>query len=164
MMLHYCIFHNKIYTFIESKNEIMSIWFREYQLQDIQWMLKDNMCEAIGIEITELTPNSIKGKMPVDNRTVQPMKILHGGASVALAETLGSIASNLIVDNSKFACVGLDINANHLRPASNGFVFAEAKPIHVGKKTHVWSIEIENEQGKMVCISRLTMAVIEIVK
>ncbi len=140
----------------------MSIWFKPYKVEDIQWMLKDNMCETIGIEITELTPDSIKGRMPVDKRTVQPMKILHGGASVALAESLGSIASNLIVDNSKFACVGLDINANHLRPASSGYVYAEAKPIHIGKKTHVWSIEIKNEKKQMVCISRLTMAVISV--
>ncbi|MGQ0829576.1 MAG: hotdog fold thioesterase [Bacteroidota bacterium] len=140
----------------------MSIWYKPYKLEDIQWMLKDNMCEAIGIEITEITPDSIKGKMPVDHRTVQPMKILHGGASVALAESLGSVASNLIVDTSKYTCVGLDINANHLRPASSGFVFGEATPIHIGKKTHVWSIEIKNEQGKLVCVSRLTMAVIDI--
>ena len=140
----------------------MSIWFKPYTLNDIQWMLKDNMCEAIGIEIIELTPDSIKGKMPVDHRTVQPMKILHGGASVALAESLGSIASNLIVDNSKYACVGLDINANHLRPASSGFVYAEAKPIHIGKKTHVWAIEIKDEKGKLICVSRLTIAVIQI--
>jgi 1,4-dihydroxy-2-naphthoyl-CoA hydrolase len=140
----------------------MAIWFKPYKPEDLQWMLKDNMCEAIGIEITELTEDSIKGKMPVDNRTVQPMKILHGGASVALAESLGSIGSNLIIDNSIYACVGLDINANHLRPASSGYVYAEAKPIHIGKKTHVWSIEIKNEKGQMVCISRLTMAVIEI--
>ena len=140
----------------------MTIWFKPYTINDIQWMLKDNMCEAIGIEITELTSDSIKGTMPVDHRTVQPMKILHGGASVALAETLGSIASNLIVDNSRFACVGLDINANHLRPASSGYVTGEAKAIHIGKKTHVWSIEIKNEKGQMVCISRLTMAVIEV--
>jgi 1,4-dihydroxy-2-naphthoyl-CoA hydrolase len=140
----------------------MSIWFRPYSLSDISWMLKDNMCEAIGIEITEIGADSVKGKMPVDQRTVQPMKILHGGASVALAETLGSVASNLIVDNSKYACVGLDINANHLRPASSGYVYGEAKPVHIGKKTHVWSIEIKNEEGKMVCISRLTMAVVQI--
>jgi len=142
----------------------MSIWFKPYKLEDMQWMLKDNMCEAIGIEITELTDNSIKGRMPVDNRTVQPMKILHGGASVALAESLGSVGSNLIVDNSKYVCVGLDINANHLRPASSGFVFAEAKPVHIGKKTHVWTIEITDDKGKLVCISRLTMAVIEVAK
>jgi len=140
----------------------MSIWFKDYTLENIQWMLKDNMCETIGIEITELTSESIKGKMPVDHRTVQPMKILHGGASVALAESLGSIASNLIVDTSKYACVGLDINANHLRPASSGYVYAEAKPIHIGKKTHVWSIEIKDEKNKLVCISRLTMAVVQI--
>ncbi|MFL5763859.1 MAG: hotdog fold thioesterase [Bacteroidia bacterium] len=140
----------------------MSIWFRPYTLKDIGWMLTENMCEAIGIEITEIGPDSVKGKMPVDRRTVQPMKILHGGASVALAETLGSVASNLIVDNSKYACVGLDINANHLRPASSGHVYGEAKPIHIGKKTHVWSIEIKNEEGKLVCISRLTMAVVQI--
>ncbi len=142
----------------------MAIWFKSYKVEDILWMLQDNMSETIGIEITELTDHSLKGKMPVDKRTVQPMKLLHGGASVALAETLGSIASNLIVDNSKYTCVGMDINANHLRPASNGFVFGEAKPIHIGKKTHVWSIEIVDEKGRMVCISRLTMAVIEIAK
>jgi 1,4-dihydroxy-2-naphthoyl-CoA hydrolase len=140
----------------------MSIWFKTYTPSDIQGLLKNNLGEALGIEITEITNDSVKGKMPVDRRTVQPMNILHGGASVALAETLGSIGSQLIVDTTKYMCVGLDINANHLRPASSGFVFAEAKPIHVGKKTHVWSIEIKNEQGKMVCISRLTMAVIEI--
>jgi 1,4-dihydroxy-2-naphthoyl-CoA hydrolase len=140
----------------------MSIWFKSYTLTDIQWMLKNNMCETIGIEITGLTPDSIKGRMPVDQRTIQPMNILHGGASVALAETLGSIGSNLIIDNSKLVCVGLDINANHLRPVSGGFVYGEAKPIHIGKKTHVWGIEIKDEKGKMVCISRLTMAVIAI--
>ena len=139
----------------------MSIWFKEYVLSDIQSTLKNNMCETIGIEIVELTPNSIIGKMPIDHRTVQPMGILHGGASVALAESLGSIASNLIIDPEKSICVGLDINANHLRPASSGYVYAEATPIHIGKKTHVWSIEIKNETGKLVCISRLTMAIID---
>lgn len=138
----------------------MSIWFKPYKVEDIQFTLKNNMSEAIGIEITEITFNSIKGRMPVDHRTIQPAGILHGGASVALAETLGSIASNLIVDPTKFICVGLDINANHLRPANNGFVYAEAIPIHIGKKTHVWSIEIKNEAEKLVCISRLTMAIV----
>ena len=140
----------------------MSIWFKPYTVIDIQGLLKNNMAESLGIEITEITPDSVKGKMPVDHRTKQSMNILHGGASAALAETLGSIASNLMVDSTKHSCVGLDINANHLRPVSSGFVFAEAKPIHIGKKTQVWSIEIKNEEGKMVCISRLTMAVIEL--
>jgi len=139
----------------------MGIWFKEYKLEDIAWMSKGTMVEAIGIEITEIAPESLKGRMPVDNRTVQPMKILHGGASVALAETLGSVAAGLVVDATKYICVGLDINANHLRPASSGFVYGEAKPIHLGKKTQVWSIEIKNEEGKMVCISRLTMSVLE---
>ncbi len=140
----------------------MSIWFKPYTIADIAWMEKDTMAEAIGIEITELTEDSIKGRMPIDHRTVQPMKILHGGANVALAETLGSIGSNLIVDNSKYFCVGLDINANHLRPGTSGFVYGEAKPIHIGKKTHVWAIEIKDEKGKMICVSRLTMAVVQI--
>lgn len=139
----------------------MSIWFKPYTPSDIAFMLKNNMCETIGIEITEITPNSIKGRMPVDHRTTQPAGILHGGASVALAESLGSVASNLIVDYNKYMCVGLDINANHLRPVSSGYVYAEALPIHIGRKTHVWSIEIKNEEGKLVCISRLTMAVVE---
>ncbi len=139
----------------------MSIWFKEYKLEDIAWMSKGTMVEAIGIEITEIAPESLKGRMPVDHRTVQPMKILHGGASVALAETLGSVAAGLAIDTTKYICVGLDINANHLRPVSNGFVYGEAKPIHIGKKTHVWNIEIKNDEGKMVCISRLTMSVLE---
>lgn len=139
----------------------MSIWFKPYIIDDIQWTLKNNMAEVLGIEIIELTPGSLKGRMPVDHRTVQTMNILHGGASAALAETLGSIASNLVVDVDKFTCVGLNINANHLRPVSSGYVYGEAKPMHIGKKTHIWDIEIKNEQGKFVCISRLTMAVIE---
>ena len=139
----------------------MAIWFKTVKVSDIKEMEKDTMVETLGIEITELTEDSIKGKMPVDRRTFQPHKILHGGASVALAETLGSIASNLVVDDTKYVCVGLDINANHLRPAKDGFVYGEAKAIHLGKKTHVWGIEIKNEEGKMVCISRLTMAVVD---
>ncbi|OFY83056.1 MAG: esterase [Bacteroidetes bacterium RIFCSPLOWO2_12_FULL_35_15] len=138
----------------------MSIWFKPYVLEDIKWTIKNTLAEAIGIELTELTENSLKCSMPVSNKTKQSMGILHGGASAALAETLGSIASNLIVDYNKYVCVGLDINANHLRSVKSGFVYAEAKPIHIGKKTHVWGIEITNEEGKLVCISRLTMAVL----
>lgn len=138
-----------------------SIWFKPYILADTQWTLKNNMAQALGIEIIELTPGSLKGRMPVDKRTTQAMNILHGGASAALAETLGSIASNLVVDVDKYTCVGLNINANHLRPVSSGFVYGEAKPIHLGRKTHIWDIEIKNEEGKLVCVSRLTMAVIE---
>jgi 1,4-dihydroxy-2-naphthoyl-CoA hydrolase len=137
------------------------IWFANYTLTDILPLTKNNMVEHLGIEIIEIGSDFLKGKMPVDHRTVQPMNILHGGASVALAETLGSIAAVLTVDASKYSCVGMEINANHLRPVSSGYVYATARPVHVGKKSQVWSIDIVNEEGKMVCISRITMAVIE---
>lgn len=137
------------------------IWFANYTLTDILPLTKNNMVEHLGIEIVEIGSDFLKGKMPVDHRTVQPMNILHGGASVALAETLGSIAAVLTVDASKYSCVGMEINANHLRPVSSGYVYATARPVHIGKKSQVWSIDIVNEEGKMVCISRITMAVIE---
>jgi 1,4-dihydroxy-2-naphthoyl-CoA hydrolase len=137
------------------------IWFANYSLNDILPLTKNNMVEHLGIEIIEIGSDFLKGKMPVDHRTVQPMNILHGGASVALAETLGSIAAVLTVDASKYSCVGMEINANHLRPVSSGFVYAIARPVHLGKKSQVWSIDIVNEEGKMVCISRITMAVID---
>lgn len=139
----------------------MMIWFSNYTLTDILPLTKNNMVEHLGIEIIEIGSDFLRGKMPVDHRTVQPMNILHGGASVALAETLGSTAAVLTVDASKYSCVGMEINANHLRPVSSGYVYATARPVHVGKKSQVWSIDIVNEEGKMVCISRITMAVIE---
>lgn len=120
------------------------------------------MLEHIGIEITEIGDDYLKASMPVDHRTVQPMNILHGGASVALAESLGSIGAYLTVDISKYHCVGMEINANHLRPVPSGkMVYAIAKPVHLGHKTQVWSIEITSEENKLVCVSRITMAVIE---
>lgn len=141
----------------------MPIWNQEVQLQNVQRMGKGTMVEHTGITITEIGDNYLKGTMPVDHRTTQPMGILHGGASVALAETLGSIAANLVVDNKKNYCVGLDINANHLRQARAGTtVTGIAKPIHIGKSTQVWSIEILNEENQLVCISRLTMAVLSL--
>ena len=137
------------------------MWFKPYTLKDIEWMKANTIHESLGIEVVEIGDDSIKGTLPVDHRTKQPAGILHGGASVVLAESLGSIASTLIVDPAKFYCVGLDINANHLRPMTSGMVYGTAKPIHIGRKTHVWSIEIKNAENKMVCISRLTMAVME---
>jgi len=118
------------------------------------------MVDHIGITITEIGENFLKGTMPVDHRTVQPMGILHGGASVALAETLGSLAASMVVNNQEKYCVGLDINANHIRSAKNGQVMGIAKPIHIGSSTQVWSIEITDEENRLVCISRLTMAVL----
>ena len=114
----------------------------------------------MGIEFTELGEDYLIATMPVDHRTHQPMGLLHGGASAALAETLGSFASHLVVDTSKFDCVGLEINANHIRPKTDGVVTGIAKPIHLGSKTHIWEIRIEDERGKLVCISRLTMAIL----
>lgn len=114
----------------------------------------------LGIQFTEISENSITATMPVDERTKQPFGILHGGASVVLAEIIGSIASNFVIDNDKWLAVGLEINANHLRPVSKGFVTAVCTPLHIGSKTHVWDIKIYNDQGKMSCISRLTTAII----
>jgi 1,4-dihydroxy-2-naphthoyl-CoA hydrolase len=137
------------------------IWFKPYNLDELNALGNNTALEHCGIKITELGPDFLRGTLPVDHRTIQPAGILHGGASVLLAESLGSIASNLVIDKSKYYCVGQEINANHLRPVADGHVVGVAKPIHLGKKSHVWSIEISNKDGKLACISRLTMAVIE---
>ena len=139
----------------------MAIWFKKDNEEVIQRMMSGNMAEHLGIEVVELGDDFIKGKMPVDHRTNQPLGLLHGGASVVLAESLGSIASNLVVDQDKKYCVGLDVNANHLRPVKEGYVYGVANPINLGRKIHVWAIEITSEEGKLVCVSRLTMAVID---
>lgn len=122
------------------------------------------MIEHLEISITELGSDFLKGTMPVDHRTVQPIRILHGGASVTLAETLGSLAANLVVNDEIKYCVGLDINANHIRPVKSGLVTGTARPLHIGQSTQVWSIEIVDEKKRLVCISRLTMAVLDIQK
>ena len=142
----------------------MSIWFKEYKLEDFQDMITNTLAETLGIKLTEITSDSLKCKMEVVQKTKQSRGILHGGASAALCETLGSIASNLIVDPEKYFCLGLDINASHIRPVSSGFIYAEAKPVHLGKKTHVWRIDITNEIGKLVCTCRLTMAVVSVLE
>ena len=136
------------------------LWYKNYTIDDLQKFIPNTILEHIGIEITELTDNSVSGKMPVDRRTMQPAGILHGGSSVVLAESLGSIASVLVINQEKQICVGLEINANHVRPVSKGWVYGTATPIHIGGKTHIWEIKIVNEQGKLVCISRLTMALL----
>jgi len=126
------------------------IWFSPFALEEVQQRGKGTMVEHLGITITALGDDFLKGTMPVDHRTVQPMGILHGGASVALAETLGSLAANLVVDKDKKYCVGLDINANHIRSAKHGLVTGTAKPLHLGSSTQVWSIEIVNENTSWV--------------
>lgn len=137
------------------------IWFKQYTLKDLNDLNKNTLNENLGIEFTELTEDSVTAKMPVDSRTVQPFRILHGGASAALAETLGSVAAMMCLDVEKQIPVGLELNINHLRSESSGFITGTCKPIHVGKSTHVWSIEIKNEAGKMVAISRLTTMVLD---
>ncbi len=138
----------------------MAIWFAQATVDDLAAMSEDTLTSHLGIEFLEVGDDFVRGRMPVDPRTVQPGRILHGGASVALAETLGSVAANLCVDPAKSYCVGLEINANHLRAGRSGYVYGTARPIHIGGSTQVWEIRIEDEQEKPVCISRLTMAVL----
>ena len=138
----------------------MEIWKVRPDTAAVMRMQEGTIAAVLGIEITEFGADFVKGTMPVDRRTHQPMGILHGGASVVLAESLGSMASNLCVDVSRFYCVGLDINANHIRAVRSGTVTGIARPIHLGRTTHVWEIRIEDEGGRLVCLSRLTMAVL----
>ncbi len=137
------------------------IWFhKSVQVSDIQPLGNNTIAEVIGLEFTEIGSDFLKGRMPVDHRTHQPYGLLHGGASCVLAETLGSVASALVIDQSKFICVGLEINANHVRGVRSGFVTGTASPIHIGATTHVWDIRIVDEREKLVCISRLTVAIL----
>ena len=138
----------------------MSIWMQKVTVRDLNKLSDKSMVSYIGIEFTEIGEDYICAKMPVDHRTHQPDGLLHGGASVALAETLGSVASNLCVNRDKKICVGLDINANHVRSARNGYVSGIAKPVHLGASTHIWEIRISNEKNSLICIARLTMAIL----
>ena len=137
----------------------MSIWFKEYNVDDI--VTVNTMVEHLGIKITELGEDYIVGTMPVDNRTKQPFGILHGGASVALAETLASYGGYLTVDPEKYHVVGVEINANHLKMAKEGNVTGKCTPIKRGRSTQVWQTEITNDDGELVCISRITLMVLE---
>ncbi len=138
------------------------IWFnKSIQLSDIIHFGKGTLGEHLGMEFSEIGESYLMATMPVDHRTKQPYGLLHGGASVALAETLGSVASALVIDHSKWLCVGLEINANHIRGAKEGFVTGTCTPIHLGASTHVWDIKIHDEQSKLVCISRLTVAILK---
>lgn len=139
----------------------MAIWFQSnIQPADIQPLGNKTMGDHLGILFTEVGEDYLKATMPVDERTKQPYGLLHGGASAVLAETLGSIASHLVVDSSKFNCVGIEINANHLRGVREGLVTGIAKPLHTGKTTHVWDIKIYDSRDKLVCVSRLTVAIV----
>ena len=131
-------------------------------LDAIHSLSKNTISQHLGIEFTEVGADYLVARMPVDTRTHQPFGILHGGASVVLAETLGSIASYLCLkDPEKQRAVGLEINANHIRSVKEGFVYGKVTPIHIGRSTHIWDIKITNEENKLVCISRLTVAIID---
>lgn len=138
----------------------MTIWRSLSSLAEINAGRAATMIGHLGIEFTEIGDDYIRATMPVDARTHQPYGLLHGGASVALAETLGSMGAAMCVDAKEYQCVGQEINANHVRAARTGVVTGTARPVHLGGRTQVWSIEIVNEAGKLVCISRLTVAVI----
>jgi 1,4-dihydroxy-2-naphthoyl-CoA hydrolase len=140
----------------------MKIWFdKDISLEKIESFGPGTINEHLGIEWTEIGDNFLKAKMPVDHRTKQPFDLLHGGASCVLAESLGSFSSYLTIDPSQFYCVGIEINANHIRSANSGFVYGKCSPLHIGSSTHVWDIRITNEEGKLVCISRLTVSIIK---
>ena len=137
-----------------------AIWKQDTSLDRLNGWSANTMMEALGIRFTAVGDDWVQGTMPVDQRTHQPYGLLHGGASVVLAETLGSTAAMLTLDPTQEAAVGLDINANHIRGVRSGIVVGTARKLHLGRSTQVWEIRIETEAGELVCISRITMAVI----
>ncbi len=138
----------------------MGVFQKGITLEQLNKLSSNTMAERIGIEFTAIGDDYMEAKMPVDERTQQPLGMLHGGASVALAETMGSVAATCCVDTNRQFCVGLDINANHIRSVRSGYVKGITKPLHIGKKTQVWEIRILNEKEELICISRITMAVL----
>lgn len=139
----------------------MSIWLQPFSVEDLNTYQQHTMVSHLGIRYTEVGDDYLKAVMPVDERTKQPAGILHGGASVALAETLGSTGANLVVDRNLKLCVGLEINANHIRAMREGEVTGIARALHIGSSTHVWEIKILDQDEKLVCVSRITMAVLD---
>lgn len=139
----------------------MSIWHdKDLSPDQLQPLANNTMGGHLGIEFTEVGEDYIRGRMPVDHRTRQPYGLLHGGASVALAETLGSVGAAMVVNYHQYNAVGLEINANHVRGAREGYVTGTARPLHIGKTTQVWEIKITDERDKLICVSRLTVAII----
>ncbi|MFZ2899884.1 MAG: hotdog fold thioesterase [Saprospiraceae bacterium] len=138
------------------------MWKFPFTLEGIQALSRNTMVDHLGIEFTGFGEDFLIARMPVDRRTIQPMGLLHGGASVALAETLGSVASALCLeDPTKQSPAGVEINANHLRSVREGFVYATCKPVRVGRTIHVWQIDIRDESGQLTCTSRLTIAIVD---
>ncbi len=140
-----------------------SVFFAPVTIEEINTtqIIDGQMARHLGIEMTEIGIDFMIAKMPVDHRTIQRIGILHGGASLALAETVGSIAASYCVDRDSFYIVGQEINANHIRPVRSGFVYATATPLHLGKSSQVWDIKVRNEEGKLTCVSRFTVAVLK---
>lgn len=144
------------------KEQLMSIWFNKtLTIEMIAPVSKNTMGEHLDMRFSEIGADYLKATMPVDHRTHQPYGLLHGGASAALAETLGSVSSALVIDQEKFICVGIEINANHVRSVRSGIVTGTCTPIHIGATTHVWDIRIHDERNKLVCVSRLTVAILK---
>jgi 1,4-dihydroxy-2-naphthoyl-CoA hydrolase len=139
----------------------MPIWFTAITPEEINHLAPNTIVERIGIEFTEVGEDYLKARMPVDDRTVQPARILHGGASVVLAETLGSVAAHLCIDPSKKTVVGLEVNANHVRSVRDGQVTGTVTPLHLGSSTHIWQINIHDVRQRLVCTARLTMAILD---
>lgn len=139
----------------------MRIWNSEFTLEDLHALNKNTMADFLGIIFTEIGDQSLTATMPANERSIQPAGIIHGGANVTLAESVASLAANLTLDRTKYRAVGQEINANHIRPVSKGLVTATAKPLHLGKSSQVWHIEIINEEGKLTCVSRMTAAIIQ---
>lgn len=139
----------------------MRIWFKDYPLEDVQKHNDVNMMKHLDIKITNISENTLEGTMPADSRTHQPFGILHGGANCVLAETLGSIAANLVLDPKIQHAVGLNINTSHIRAVRNGLVKGVASPIHLGKTTHIWNIKTYNDANKLTSETTLTMAIID---
>ena len=137
----------------------MSIWQSARSVGELNAEHAATLAERLEIVFTEVGEDFVRASMPVDERTRQPYGLLHGGASLALAETVGSTGANMCVDRSRYFCVGQEINANHVRSARNGRITGTARPLHIGGSSHVWSIDITNETGQLVCVSRLTIAV-----
>ena len=135
------------------------IWFQDYELEFLNGFRNSNMGGHLGIEFLEIGPNFLTARMPVDERTTQPFGLLHGGASCVLSESLGSVGAWMCIDPNKNMAVGIEINANHVRSATEGFVTGIARPLHTGRSIHVWQTEITNDKDKLVCISRLTVAI-----
>lgn len=146
---------------MDATKVVKGIWFEEVSTDFANRRAAGSLISHLAIEVLEAGPDWLKGRMPVDGRTRQPAGVLHGGASVALAETLATWAATFCVDPARHHCVGLEINANHVRAVESGFVYAVARPLHLGRRTHVWEVRITDEADKLVCVSRLTLAVLD---